>query len=271
MPAIVRVPSPPSRYGVLRCAGRVVQVSWRGGGRVRVSGSRGRVRCWSPASRRRLLKVAGSVDWDGVRAEWGGAWLFLTLTYREDPGPERCKRDLDVLARRWARRWGHARWLWKMEFQRRGVPHFHFIGWVPKDGAVALAAYRWWLWDAWREIAGAGVRQRVDVDYARARDMVRYFVAYASTGWKASQHLVPASWHESSGRWWGVRGLPITWRERPLSRRQFFRIRRTLIRFRRAHSRYPIRCPSSMRGCWVLGERPRVLEGGVVRMLSEGG
>ena len=160
----------------------MVQVSWRGGTPIRVSGARGRVCGWSAASRRRLLKVAGSVDWEGVRAEWGGAWLFLTLTYREDPGPERCKRDLDVLARRWARRWGHARWLWKMEFQGRGVPHFHFLGWVPKDGAVALAAYRWWLWDAWREIAGAGVRQRVDVDYARARDMVRYFVAYASTG-----------------------------------------------------------------------------------------
>jgi len=211
------------------------------------------------------------VDWESVQAESGGTWLFVTLTYREDRGPDRCKRDLDVLARRRARRWGYARWLWKMEFQRRGVPHFHFIGWVPKDGAAALAAYRWWLWDSWREIAGEGVRQPVDVNYARARDMVRYFVAHASTGRKASQHVVPVSWHESTGRWWGVRGLPITWRERPLSRRQFFRVRRTLIQARRASSRHRIKCPSSMAGCWVLGQRAGSLEEAIVRLLGEGG
>jgi hypothetical protein len=184
------------RHGTLRTAGRVVQVSWQGG-QTSTGGARGRIRRWSPASRRRLLFVAGSVDWEGLRSEWGGEWLFVTLTYRTDPGPDRCKRDLDVLARGWARRWGACRWLWKMEFQRRGVVHFHVLAWVPKSGQVPLTAYRIWLWEAWRRIAGEGDRLRVDVDYSRARDMVRYFVAYADNGRKAYQRC--------SGRLAGVK------------------------------------------------------------------
>src|SRR5439155_16809094 len=81
-------------------AGRVVQVSWRAGSSTPLP-KRGRVCRWSLASRRRLLKVSGSVDWEGLLAQLGGDWLFVTLTYRTDPGPERSKRDLDVLARRW--------------------------------------------------------------------------------------------------------------------------------------------------------------------------
>jgi hypothetical protein len=250
-------------------AGRVVQVSWHAGTSTPPP-KRGRVCRWSPASRRRLLKVSGSVDWEGLRSGWGGDWLFITLTYRVDPGPERSKRDLDVLARRWVREWASCRWLWKMEFQRRGVVHFHVLAWVPKRGPEALSGYRLWLWKAWEEIAGNGERLRVDADYARARDMVRYFVSYASSTRKAYQHIVPMHWRESSGRWWGLRGIPVTWEEFPLARGEFARVRRTLLRYRRSRSRVRLRSPRAFSGCWVLGERTGSLGEAVIRVLLEG-
>ena len=229
------------------------------------------MRRWSPASRRRLLFVSGSVDWEGLRAEWGGEWLFLTLTYRDDPGPERSKRDLDVLARRWAREWGGCRWLWKMEFQRRGVVHFHLLAWVPRKSREALAGYRVWLRRTWREIAGEGLPLRVDADYAKARDMVRYFVAYSTEGRKAYQHIVPSEWVESTGRWWGLRGISVSWEERRLTRSEYVRVRRSLLRYRQSTSRRRLRPLRSSNGCWALGQGTGTLSAAVIRLLGEGG
>jgi hypothetical protein len=219
--------------GSLRTAGRVAQVTWHHGD-ASGGGARGRVCRWSPASRRRLLFVSGSIDWESLRKEWGGDWLFMTLTYRLDPGAERAKRDLDVLGRRWAREWGAC------------------------------------LWAAWSEIAGDGDRLRVDADYARANDMVRYFVAYASTGRKAYQHIVPPTWAESTGRWWGKRGLPIHWEEHELRRADYVRIRRLLLRYRQSRSRRRLSAPHGMNGCWVLGQRSHSLRDAIHRVLQDG-
>ena len=90
--------------GVLRTAGRVVQLKGPPSNAPRSGGCRGRVRQWSSASRRRLLKTAAAIDWDLLADTWGGGWLFVTLTYRDDPGPARCKRDLTSNFSRWAGR-----------------------------------------------------------------------------------------------------------------------------------------------------------------------
>jgi hypothetical protein len=223
---------------------------------------------WSAASRRRLLRVSGAIDWEGLRDTWGGDWLLATLTYRDDPGPSRAKRDLDVLGRRWARRWGACRWVWKMEFQRRGVVHFHVLAWVPDTGTAPLTAYRHWLWRSWAEIAGAGQRLRVDADYIRAHDMVRYFVAYAVEARKAYQHVVPESWRSGCGRWWGVRGLPVLWRESVLSGADYIRARRILMRYRRSRSRRKVGRSRGLSGCWVLGQSTHSLRDALYRCLA---
>jgi hypothetical protein len=158
-----------------------------------------------------------------------------------------------------------------MEFQRRGVVHFHILAWVPKTGPEALSGYRWWLWEAWRDVAGDGERLRVDADYARARDMVRYFVAYSSIGRKAYQHVVPLEWRISSGRWWGLRGITVMWKEYRLDRGEFVRVRRTLLRYRRARAERRLPPPRSLTGCWVLGQRSGSLADAIVRVLMEGG
>ena len=115
----------------IRAAGHVVEVSASfQSGAARRSSPRGVVVGFSAASRRRLFRVASAVDWSVY-----GQSLFVTLTYPGDfpLDGRRVKRDLAVFRRAWARRFGVARGMWKLEFQRRGAPHLHLarvVGWV---------------------------------------------------------------------------------------------------------------------------------------------
>lgn len=215
----------------------------------RGGGVRGPVRLWSSASRRRLLKTVAAIDFDQLSESWGGSWFFATLTYKEDPGQSRCKRDLDVLARRWTREFGVCRWVWKMEFQRRGVPHFHIIAWVPHTHT--LGQVRKWLWAAWEETAQQGESLRVDLESVRSKSPASYFVSYARSD-KEIQHRLPELW-SGGGRWWGVRGMSPQWSRRQLSPREFVAARRVLVRYRRSRSRKKFRSPKGLNGCWVLG------------------
>lgn len=91
----------------------------------------------------------------GVAAKWlakgaGQAWM-LTCTYRDVDGwkPDHIKQCLQNL-RKWLQRehgWT-LRYLWVMELQKRGAPHYHVVVWVPR-GVVArdlhVDARGWWL------------------------------------------------------------------------------------------------------------------------------
>jgi hypothetical protein len=90
----------------------------------------------------------------GVAAKWlskgAGQAYMLTLTYRgvHDWKPEHIRAALDHL-RKWLKRsygWS-LRYLWVMELQKRGAPHYHVVVWVPRELAPAdlhLDARGWW-------------------------------------------------------------------------------------------------------------------------------
>ncbi len=90
----------------------------------------------------------------GVAAKWlskgaGQAWMF-TLTYRDVDGwkPDHIKTCLQLL-RKWLKRaYGWTlRYLWVMELQQRGAPHYHVVAWLPREVAlrdVKLDALGWW-------------------------------------------------------------------------------------------------------------------------------
>lgn len=88
--------------------------------------SRGKVTEFSYKSRQRLMRKIAMID--GREA---GLPTFLTLTYPEQwPGGwEEWKKHVHHfiinLVRKYPGVWG----LWKMEFQKRGAPHFHFMLW----------------------------------------------------------------------------------------------------------------------------------------------
>lgn len=108
---------------------------------------RGAITAFSRKSRKRLLDLAASFDLAQVLAK--RPVIFITLTYGQNwPDAKTAKKHLDNFKKRIARFAPEASGIWRLEFQKRGAPHFHFIlfnmPYLPKD---VLA-------EAWGEIVG---------------------------------------------------------------------------------------------------------------------
>lgn len=109
-------------------------------------GKRGNVSGFSRGSRRRLMNVIAGVRRDAELPD------FVTLTYpSEFPTVEKSKRDLKIFLQRLSRKFPAAGYIWKLEPQERGAPHFHMLVW----GCKTKELFRW-VSDNWYEIAGQG-------------------------------------------------------------------------------------------------------------------
>jgi hypothetical protein len=140
---------------------------------------------------RRVLFNAG-VEWR----------TFVHLTYPADfPKDGRIvKRHLHAFLDA-ARRLGMRFYVWVLEFQSRGAPHFHLLADLGREQGFSKE----WVAVTWARVAGADQRAgtRVDAVYDQAR-AVAYLVAYLA---KVEQKVVPAGF-ENVGRMWGAsRGL----------------------------------------------------------------
>ena len=92
--------------------------------RVHRGGKRGRCMGFSASSRRRIKRLLACVNWDTLPPAH-----FVTLTYHDVP-PDwlaRFRAFLQVLRRE------DTVYLWRVELQRRGAPHFHLILWSNAD------------------------------------------------------------------------------------------------------------------------------------------
>lgn len=77
---------------------------------------------------------------------------FVTLTYPDRfPDVKDAKRDLKVFIQRLERRFPQAGYIWKLEPQERGAPHYHMLVW-----GVETSLLLRWVVDSWFEIAGQG-------------------------------------------------------------------------------------------------------------------
>lgn len=210
---------------VVAVGGGVVQLAGRRPATIaRTSKRRGQVTAFSAKSRRRLMRLLRSVN----QLQLQGLPVFLTLTYPAewDGDPARWKRDLDVFLKRLGRRWPAASAVWKLEFQRRGAPHFHLLVFgvqsLPRD----------WVAQVWYEVVNsqdmshllAGTR----VERVRSwRGVMSYAAKYMG---KAGQ----APGGQLVGRFWGVynrAALPVTLAEAVLAFGEFYQLRRILRRY----------------------------------------
>lgn len=154
--------------------------------------TRGIIRGFTHQSRRRLsFLVRNTADlFDG----------FVTLTYPASfPSNGReVKRHLSTFCS-WLRRRKIA-YVWILEFQQRGAPHFHFLirGFLPKEDI----AQRWF------EIVGSldqrHLRAGTRVEGVKNQDQVGAYMAAYMT--KLEQKQVPKS-YKSVGRFWGASRL----------------------------------------------------------------
>jgi hypothetical protein len=157
------------------------------------------------------------------------------------------KDHLRAFIKRHRRRWPGLRVIfWKMEFQARSgvwstewqrcAPHFH----VWTDRSPNLATYREWCSRAWWEIVGSRSRShlqagtRVEV---WTGDPVRYCTKYArKLRDKSYQNRVPDGFY-NVGRFWSLVDVRPQWEGVALTTDEFYKLRRVLVRWRRARVR----------------------------------
>lgn len=234
---------------------------WRGGSLVSVAfeglcegdpggsggggGLRGTVRGFSLASRRRLMRKVAMIN----RVASRRLPAFITLTY---PGswpsdPEVWKDHLEAFFRRLERRVGRHAIIWRLEFQRRGAPHFHLIGWDLR----VTHALRAWVSRAWYEVVGSG-----DERHLRAGTNVERVKSWHSLTAYLSKYMAKVEAYDGpsplpTGRIWGIRReamLPIE----PVQFLVEFREALAMKRVMRRHSGIRPRNPRRMAGLSVF-------------------
>jgi hypothetical protein len=145
----------------------------------------------SRKSLRRLAFTASNTAVDFV--------AMLTLTYPEAyPVDGRiCKRHLNTLLTRLRQKYTAVSYLWFMEFQKRGAPHFHILvdRFIPHD----------WLAEAWYKIVDSGDEKHLQAgtqaDKIRSQNGAKHYVVkYAA---KCNQKAVPIGFRRV-GRYWGA-------------------------------------------------------------------
>ncbi|WP_230983389.1 rolling circle replication-associated protein [Mycolicibacterium senegalense] len=196
------------------------------------SGTGGVIAEWSRKSRSAMCRTFAELDYTPL-VESGRVPAMVTLTYPGDwevvaPDGASVKRHMVLWRKRFQREYSEpARYIWKLEFQRRGAPHIHLWMTPPISPGRSGRGFAQWLSETWAHVvdhpdAEQKARHRlagtaIDVrNGLRARDPKRlaiYFTKHSSpnlNGDKEYQHVVPELWRQPGrgpGRFWGVYGL----------------------------------------------------------------
>jgi len=133
-----------------------------------------------------------------VKSKW--RQVMVTTTYR--PGKYWDPKDITGLVkciRQWlARKRIEMRYVWVMEYQKNGTPHYHMIVWLPLGVTLPFADKRgWWT--------------KGSTNQVWARSAVGYLAKYVSKGCDLVQYVRGARHHGNGGmegdalleqRWW---------------------------------------------------------------------
>lgn len=227
--------------------------------------NRGKIGEFSYKSRQRLMRKIAMID-----SRAAGLPVFLTVTYPEEWSSdwEDWKRHLHNFRRDLVRRYLGVWGVWKMEFQKRGAPHFHLMLWgLPeikgtehvREGKLCwrvlpghscesdLEVFNW-LNETWFRVVGSQDAKHlaagINLEPVQSwRGVTSYVSKYL--GKTAGGEFVPV---EFTGRFWGVvqGGVwKLTKLDFDLTEDQFFRYRRVL---RKLYERVSRRIAREARG-----------------------
>lgn len=193
-----------------------------------VTWKRGVVRGFSHAARRRLMRRINSVN----RLAYREVPAFLTLTYPREYSsePSVYRAHCRAFLKRLRRHFGEVPVIWRLEFQRRGAPHFHMLCF----DVAATDQVRDWCLVNWYEVVGSGDRRhlRHGADLQRLKSW-KHVCVYLSK-YLAKPDPKRRHGHIPVGRYWGVeagsalRVHPISW---TINYAAGIRYRRTLQRY----------------------------------------
>lgn len=206
---------------------------------------RGKITEFTPASRRRLMRKINSINRDEVDLPF-----FITLTYHDD-WPETSagrKHQMDALQKRMERAYGPFAAIWRLEFQKRGAPHYHLLAFLAPEQIVAnlgegrrrhrraaelkLRNNVAWMWN---EIVDPSDAQHLGagtaVEEIRSWNGVNSYAAKYMGKLETLQKGI-----EAPGRFWGVwrkQMLPISYEHTQITLPHFFQMRRLMKRYGR--------------------------------------
>jgi hypothetical protein len=180
----------PLNGSVLILHERLLITDQRGGG------SRGTITDFSKQSRKRLKQKMGMIDRDWLVDRS----LFVSLSYPgdRDPSPAVAKSHLENYLKRLQRRFPSIACVWRMEYQRRGVIHFHML----------LLGYQFIDMDKlkilWQDVVGCLDRDFYEhgcwVEKPRTLNGIQHYVSKYLA--KKADPLPT----DAPGRLWGVKG-----------------------------------------------------------------
>ena len=187
---------------------------------------------WSRKSRSAMCRTFAELDYSPL-VESGRVPAMVTLTYPGDwevvaPDGVSVKRHMVLWRKRFQREYGEpARYIWKLEFQRRGAPHIHLWMTPPILPGRSGQGFAQWLSETWTQVvdhpdpvhkarhllAGTAIDVRNGLKACDPKRLAIYFTKHSSPnlhGDKEYQHIVPELWRQPGrgpGRFWGVYGL----------------------------------------------------------------
>jgi len=168
---------------------------------------------WSRKSRAAMCRTFAELDYTPL-VKCGRVPAMVTLTYPGDwecvaPDGASVKRHMMLWRKRFQREWGEpARYIWKLEFQRRGAPHIHLWMAPPHTLGRSGRKFRDWLSQEWADIvahpdpeqharhllAGTAVDILNGLRACDSKRLAIYFTKHSSPnqlGDKEYQHIVP--------------------------------------------------------------------------------
>lgn len=151
--------------------------------------------------------------------ESGRVPAMVTLTYPGDweivaPGGASVKRHMMLWRKRFQREYGEpARYIWKLEFQRRGAPHIHLWMAPPMSPGRSGRGFAQWLSETWAQVvdhpdaeqkarhllAGTAIDVRNGLKACDPKRLAIYFTKHSSPnpdGDKEYQNIVPELWRQ---------------------------------------------------------------------------
>lgn len=192
---------------------------------------RGEIKGFSRKSRQRLMRLIATIDTSKVI----GRPVFLTLTYPKEYSEsyKDWKRDINVFFKRLYRYNPHLSAIWKLEFQKRGAPHFHLMIFNTDPARIYInhkvfsnicAVY-------WYEVVNsrdynhykAGINYQPIETYKAVRSYVSKYIAKTSASLDDDDIILKV------GRFFGTHNkdaLPISQVEVELTEEEFLLLRR---------------------------------------------
>nr|WP_241566677.1 hypothetical protein [Mycolicibacterium elephantis] len=218
---------------------------------------------WSRKSRSAMCRTFAELDYTPL-VESGRVPAMITLTYPGDwevvaPDGASVKRHMVLWRKRFQREYGEtARYIWKLEFQRRGAPHIHLWMAPPTSLGRSGRSFSQWLSETWthvvdhpdpkqkarHRIAGTAIDVRNGLKACDPKRLAIYFTKHSSPnlhGDKEYQHIVPESWRQPGrgpGRFWGVYGLKKAIAVVEVAQDAYFTARRIVRRWSRNQAVY---------------------------------